>query len=81
MSAYRCGGEDPICQLTDVEARNSNESNLSGRGDPRALNRNSEFPGGRILGLVPALRLALGRVGGTDGEAHVLRRVSQSHTF
>ena len=50
-----------------MEVRDSSESNLSGRGDSRAPNRNSELPGGRILGLVPTLQSALGRVGGTDG--------------
>ena len=33
-----------VCPLTDVEVRNSHESDLSGRGNPTALNRNSEFP-------------------------------------
>ena len=50
-----------------MEVRDSSDSDLSGRGDPRALNRNGELPCGRILGMVPTLRSALGRAGGTNG--------------
>ena len=68
-----------VCPLTDVEVRNSHESNLSGRGNPGALNRNSEFPRARRLALVPALRWALGQVGGTDGgSTHLEKGVSKA---